>query len=355
MSESRKLTVYFGERDRVGGAFLADRILDVFAHHRLGASVLLRGAEGFGIKHLRRTDRLLTLSEDLPLVALGVDSPDRIAAALEEVRSLRFDGLVTVERARTAANGLADGLEGIGEEVKLTLYLGRGATLARRPAYEVALEVLHDVGVAGGTVLVGVDGTIDGERERARFFSRNDQTPLMVISVGSRESIREAAATMSGLDLRHAITLERVTVLKRDGRRIGELPVVEPDDGRGLARWTKLMLYSAEQNHFEGRPVHVAAVERLRREGARGATAIRGIRGYHGDHLPHGDTLWSIRRRVPTLTIAVDRPDQAVRWLQALDDVTPETGLITSEVVPAYEARAGDRIHGGLRLAEPWR
>ena len=40
---------------------------------RCRPSVLLRAVEGFGIKHTLRTQRFLTLSEDLPLVAVAVD------------------------------------------------------------------------------------------------------------------------------------------------------------------------------------------------------------------------------------------------------------------------------------------
>ena len=45
----------------------------------------MRGVEGFGAKQHLRTDRLLTLSEDLPLVSVAVDTRARIEAALAEV------------------------------------------------------------------------------------------------------------------------------------------------------------------------------------------------------------------------------------------------------------------------------
>ena len=353
--EALKLTVYFGERDRAGDAFLADRILDVFAAHRLVVSVLLRGAEGFGIKQLRRTDRLLSLSEDLPLVAAAVDERRRVEAALAEIRELRFDGLVTLERARLLGEPRPeDQLADAGEQVKLTAYLGRGIRVGSRPAHELALSLLHDAGADGGTVLLGVDGTVRGERARARFFSMNSQTPMMLISVGGRAALLEAARRMSSMPTPPVLTLERVRVLKRDGRRLAELPEVEERDVEGLGRWFKLMLYSGEQNHFDGRPVHIEAVQRLRRERARGATALRGTRGYHGEHEPHGDAFFSLRRRVPTLTVVVDEPEACGRWLEILDEITPDRGLITSEVVPAYLATAGDDAHGGLRLADRW-
>ena len=72
-----KLTAYFGERGRAEGRFLADVILDRCGEREIATSVLMRGIEGFGFKHHLRTDRLLTLSEDLPLVAVAVDERQR--------------------------------------------------------------------------------------------------------------------------------------------------------------------------------------------------------------------------------------------------------------------------------------
>src|SRR3954470_20873261 len=114
--------MYFGERRRTAGAFVADELLDVFARERLAVSLLLRGASGFGVKHHLRTDRLLTLSEDLPLVAVAVDRPEPILAAAQEAAAMAAGGLITVERAATGA--LAPNP---GEEAKLTVHLGRGA------------------------------------------------------------------------------------------------------------------------------------------------------------------------------------------------------------------------------------
>jgi PII-like signaling protein len=94
-----KLTSYFGERDRAGGRFLSDALADVYAEHRIRASVVLRGVEGFGVKHHLRTDRQLTLSEDLPLVSVAVDRSERVEGVLGEVVGLFGEGLITLERA----------------------------------------------------------------------------------------------------------------------------------------------------------------------------------------------------------------------------------------------------------------
>ena len=82
-------------------------------------------------------------------------------------------------------------------------------------------------------------------------------------------------------------------------------------------------------------------VQRLRDAGAAGATSLRGIWGYHGDHTPHGDSFWQLRRRVPVVCVVVDTPRNIQRWFAIVDELTAETGVVTSELVPAYPSSSG--------------
>jgi PII-like signaling protein len=349
-----RLSVYLGERDRADGGLLADVLIDLFARHRVRTSALLRGIEGFGIKHRLHSERLLTLSEDLPLVALALDTTPRIEAVLEEVRALARHGLITLERARLLSGaGVDAALAPAADDVKLTIHLARQARVAGRPAYLAAVECLHRHGVAGASVLLGLDGTAQGVRQRARFFARNAQVPLLIQSVGESARIAAAVGELSALLSEPAITLERVRVCKRDGALLAE-PLRPPAvDTAGLAYWQKLVVYASEQTREGNQPLHSALVRRLRAEGAAGATALRGLWGYHGDHRPHGERFWSIRRHVPVLTVLVDTPASMSRWFEIVDELTRETGLVTSEIVPALRASGPGIEHGGLELAQP--
>lgn len=332
-----KLTIYFGERDRAGGAFLADGLLDLFGRERVATSVLLRGAEGFGAKQRLQTSRLLTLSEDLPVVAVAVDTRERIESLLPEVTALTGDGLVTLERARLLSGEPAE-LPALSGPTKLTVYCGRG-----EPVLEL-ISLLHERGVAGATVLLGVDGTAHGERRRARFFGRNLDVPLMVISVGDGERLAAVLPEIGSLLRRPLVTLERVTVCRRDGAALAE-----PSPPTGS--WRKLMIYASEQARHGGHPLHVALIRRLREEHAAGATALRGFWGYHGDHAPHGDKLFSLRRHVPVVTVVVDTPERSERWFEIVSELTAETGLVTSENVPAFRATGPGIADGSLDLS----
>ncbi len=352
-----KLTIYFGERDRANGGFLADAFTEIYARHELKTSLVLRGVEGFGVKHHLRTDRLLSLSEDLPIVSVAVDLRPRIEAALSDIDALQFNGLVTLERAQLVT-GRIDPVEPPGEPcgaTKLTVYVGRQERVGTRPAYEALVARLRELGVAGATVLLGVDGTAHGVRQRAKFFAANAQVPLMVIAVGDGERIAEVVPELGRMLARPLITLERVRVCKRDGHRLGEPRHLPETDASGLGIWQKLMVHTGQQSRHHGRPLHHELIRRLREAGAGGATSLRGIWGYHGDHEPHGDSFWQLQRRVPIVTVIVDTPERIRGWFAIVDELTDETGLVTSELVPAFRATGPDIIRGGLRLAEPSR
>jgi PII-like signaling protein len=348
-----KLTSYFGERDRAHGGFLADALTDIYARHELQTSLVMRGVEGFGAKHRLRTDRLLTLSEDLPVVSVAVDTRPRIEAALDDVERLPFKGLLTLERARMLTGRLerAELPPELHEATKLTVYAGRQERAGGRPTYEAVVELLHRRGIAGATVLLGVDGTAHGVRRRARFFGRNAQVPLMVIAIGDGERIATVLPELGALLPRPLVTLERVRVCKRDGVLLGEPQALPETDPSGLGVWQKLMVYASEQSRHDGRPLYLELVRALREGGAAGATTLRGIWGYHGDHAPHGDSFWQLRRRVPVVTVVVDRPERMREWFHVVDELTRETGLVTSEMVPAFRATGPEVEHGGLALA----
>ena len=348
-----KLTVYFGERKRAGHRFVADALLDLYGRHEIATSVLLRGVEGFGLKHHLRTDSSLTLSEDLPAVAIAVDTRERIEALLDDAAELTGSGLVTLERARMQTSEIqAVSLPAeLDEATKLTVYLGRQERVYRVPAFIAVCDLLNRRGIAGATTLLGVDGTTHGRRERARFFGRNADVPMMVIAVGSGQQIAGVLPELGGLLRRPLITLERVRVCKRDGELLENPHPLPGSDEHGMALWQKLMIYNSEAALHDGQPIHRAITRQLRRSGASGSTTLRGIWGFHGDHAPHGDRTLQLGRHVPTLTIVIDTPERIAESFAIVDQLTNERGLVTSEMVPAMRATAAENSRGGVRLA----
>jgi PII-like signaling protein len=349
-----KLTSYFGERQRAGGRFAADALLDLYGQEQVAASILLRGVAGFGAARRPSTDGSLTLSEDLPLTAVAVDQRARIEPLAEQAARLCGGGLVTLERARLLSGDISPVTlpEDLHEETKLTLYLGRQERVGRTPGYIAVCELLHARGVAGATALLGVDGTAHGQRERAAFFSRNAGTPVMVIAVGAGPRFARLLPELGGLLRRPLLTLERVRICKRDGQLLARPApppasaaaddLAAPPAGRGLAGtppWQKLMVYTSETALHDGQPVHRAIMRRLLAAGISGATTQRGVWGFHGARPPHGDRLLQLGRHVPAVTVVVDSPGRTAAAFAVIDELTSTHGLVTCETVP--EVRRG--------------
>jgi PII-like signaling protein len=94
---AQRLTIIVGETDIVRHRPLYTEIVHR-AHEAglIGASVF-RGVEGFGASSLIHTTRLLSLSEDLPVAVVVVDTEERVRAFLPLLDELVTDGLVVLD------------------------------------------------------------------------------------------------------------------------------------------------------------------------------------------------------------------------------------------------------------------
>jgi PII-like signaling protein len=95
------------------------------------------------------------------------------------------------------------------------------------------------------------------------------------------------------------------------------------------------MVHTEEQAHVDGHALHRVLAHRLLAAGAAGATVLRGVRGFYAGHAPFADRVLSVRRNVPVHVVVVDTPENVQRLWPIIDAATRETGLVTSELVPA--------------------
>ncbi|WP_019633314.1 DUF190 domain-containing protein [Actinomadura atramentaria] len=92
-----RLTILIGENDTVHHRPLYREIVHRAQHAGLAGATVVRGIEGYGASGHVQTARILSLSEDLPLMIVLVDAEDKIRAFLPELDELVTDGLVLTE------------------------------------------------------------------------------------------------------------------------------------------------------------------------------------------------------------------------------------------------------------------
>lgn len=349
-----KLTIYFGERDRAGTLTSAEAIARASAQAGVRTAILLRAVEGFGSRGEIQSERMLTLSEDLPLVWSAVDSTEVISALADRVAELIPQGLVTLERLDICEGTRLPPGPGT-EPVKLTVTVGRGQRTGGTLAYLRIVDHLRGAGVDGAYVMVGVDGITHGVRHRARLVGTNASVPAQIVAIGSRAEIARALDGLRAIGAPALVTTERIRIVKRDGTAladIGHLPQRDPD---GRAVWQLVSLITREDAVAGGEALYVAMMRELRTHGARGATALAGVWGYSGTGPAHGDSLRRLRRSIPVVCVCIDTPEAIARLWPLIDRVTQTGGLVTSEIVPAFRTHGPHGTHGGLHLARPHR
>lgn len=92
-----RLTIFIGETDQHHHKPLYSEIVHRAHAAGLAGATVLRGLEGYGASRHVHTTRILSLSEDLPVIVVIVDRADRIDAFLPELDELITEGLVVRE------------------------------------------------------------------------------------------------------------------------------------------------------------------------------------------------------------------------------------------------------------------
>ena len=95
-----RLTIFVGESDQWHHRPVYTEVVHRAHAAGLAGASVMRGIEGFGATSRVHTTRLLSLSEDLPVAIVIVDTEQRIEAFLPELDELITEGLVILDPVR---------------------------------------------------------------------------------------------------------------------------------------------------------------------------------------------------------------------------------------------------------------
>lgn len=98
--ERTLMRIHIGESDKWHGKPLHEAIVEMLRKDGFSGVTVLRGVGGFGGSSVYHTDKILRLSQDLPVVVEIVEYADRIEKILPRLDEMVEGGLITLEKVR---------------------------------------------------------------------------------------------------------------------------------------------------------------------------------------------------------------------------------------------------------------
>jgi uncharacterized protein len=94
------MRIHIGESDKWHGRPLHEAIVGLLRKEGFSGATVLRGVGGYGGSSVYHTDKLLRLSEDLPIIVEIIETQERIDQILPRMDEMVEGGLITLEKVR---------------------------------------------------------------------------------------------------------------------------------------------------------------------------------------------------------------------------------------------------------------
>jgi uncharacterized protein len=98
--ERTLMRIHIGESDKWHGKLLYEAIVEMLRKEGFSGVTVLRGVGGYGGSSVYHTDKLLRLSQDLPVILEVIEAQERIDEILPRLDEMVGGGLITLEKVR---------------------------------------------------------------------------------------------------------------------------------------------------------------------------------------------------------------------------------------------------------------
>jgi len=98
--ERTLMRIHIGESDKWEHKPLYQAIVEMLRSEKFSGATVLRGVGGYGSSSIYHTDKVLRLSQDLPIVIEVVESAERVESILPQLDRMVGGGLITMEKVR---------------------------------------------------------------------------------------------------------------------------------------------------------------------------------------------------------------------------------------------------------------
>jgi uncharacterized protein len=246
LGERVLLRVYLQSADRSPHAPTYQRIVHAARAKHLAGATVIKGIMGFGARG-EIPPPGWSISEHVPVIVEIVDAADRIISFLDDLGQLMIGGMATLERAAVMmyrhrehemplSLKLAEPVQPLStlgelqsrshmdirnDGVLLRIFIGESDRFDGKPLHQAILRIAREMGLAGATVLRGVEGFgAHSIVHQSNLLAMSSDLPIVVEMVDAKEKIEAILPKLETMVVEGMITVEQVMILAyRDGEK----------------------------------------------------------------------------------------------------------------------------------------
>jgi PII-like signaling protein len=222
---AKKVTLYVGQDQRYHGASVYSAILELLFYRKVSGATVTRGIAGFGAGHHMQTDRILALTENLPMKVEFIETPEKVAELLPKLHEMVGAGLIEIQdttivkpsesSAQAARQENAPPLKQASTAKLMRIFVGENDKWNGKPLHKALIESMRANDIAGVTVYQGILGYGANRRiHKDSALHLSHDRPMMLSAVDTEERLRAFLPLLDDMVQQGLVVFSDVDVIK---------------------------------------------------------------------------------------------------------------------------------------------
>jgi PII-like signaling protein len=222
---AKKVSIYVGQDHQYHGESVYAAILEFLFYHKVSGASVTRGIAGFGADHHMHTDRILVLTENLPIKVEFIETPAKVEELLPKLHEMVGTGLIEIqdttivkpsESAKQAARQESTApLKREGKAKLMRIFIGENDKWNGKPLHKALIECMRANDIAGVTVYQGILGYGANRRiHKDSALHLSHDRPMMLSVVDTEDRLRSFLAVLDDMVQQGLVVFSDVDVIK---------------------------------------------------------------------------------------------------------------------------------------------
>jgi PII-like signaling protein len=222
---AKKVSIYVGQDHQYHGESVYAAILEFLFYHKVSGASVTRGIAGFGADHHMHTDRILVLTENLPIKVEFIETPAKVEELLPKLHEMVGTGLIEIqdttivkpsESAKQAARQESTPpLKREGKAKLMRIFIGENDKWNGKPLHKALIECMRANDIAGVTVYQGILGYGANRRiHKDSALHLSHDRPMMLSVVDTEDRLRSFLAVLDDMVQQGLVVFSDVDVIK---------------------------------------------------------------------------------------------------------------------------------------------